>query len=170
MTFFYALLISVLNLIWLGLVPLGLPGNWLMVITAGLVSWWFTDNTMFAMGTLIVATGLVILGEILETLIMAKRASKAGSSKRGTIGAIIGAILGGILLTGLVPIPVLGTILGVCLGAFLGAVIMEITGGKQFGRSFKVGRGAAVGRFYGTIYKLAIGLCVWFILSMGAFF
>lgn len=141
-----------------------------MVITAGLVSWWCTENTMYAMSTLIVATGLVILGEVLETLVMARRASRAGSSKRGTIGAIIGAILGGILLTGLIPVPVLGTILGVCIGAFLGALTMEFLGGQKIGISLKVGRGAAVGRFYGTIYKLAIGLCVWFILSMGAFF
>ena len=168
----YAVVLTVLNFIWLCLVPLGIPGTWLMVAGAGVLMWYThgsDDGGMISVWVLVVVCLLAVVGEVLETLAMAKGAGKAGSSWRGTVGAILGAIIGGICFTGLVPIPIIGTIIGVCLGAFVGAMGMEMLGGKALVKSAEVGKGAAVGRFWGITWKMLVSVIIWVVLGVAVF-
>jgi uncharacterized protein YqgC (DUF456 family) len=108
---------------------------------------------------------LAIGAEIVEFMAGAAGSSAAGGRKRGMIGAIVGGLVGAVFFTGLVPIPIVGTIIGVCLGTFAGAAIMEYYG-KGTAHSFRVGVGAAKGRFWGIIGKSAFG----FVMLMVALF
>jgi len=54
-------------------------------------------------------------------------------------------------------------------GAFAGAALMEVLTGKQIGVSLKSGQGAAVGRFWGTVSKLAVGVAIYILLAAAAF-
>ena len=40
MVYIWATSLVVINAVWLALVLVGLPGNWLMVATTALVAWW----------------------------------------------------------------------------------------------------------------------------------
>ena len=45
-----------------------------------------------------------------------------------------------------------------CLGALLGALIGEKWKGRDWKESFQIGAAAAIGRFLGTVGKVAFGL------------
>lgn len=157
------------NLFWLFVVVLGLPGNWLMVASAAAMSWWLGADSPLGTAVLVGAAGLALAGEIAEFFVSAAGAKKAGGSTWGSIGSILGAIVGGLLGTGLIPIPVIGSILGACLGAFAGALALEMLTGRGLGRSIKSGKGAAVGRFWGTVAKLAAGVAIWVTIAVALF-
>jgi hypothetical protein len=83
--------------------------------------------------------------------------------------AILGGLVGGIVGT-VLPVPIVGTLIGACLGAFAGSLIGDLWAGRPLFPSFEAGWGAAVGRFWGTLSKLAIGAIIVVILAVAAFF
>jgi uncharacterized protein YqgC (DUF456 family) len=110
---------------------------------------------------------------VLETVGGGAGAKREGASRRGIFAAIVGGIVGGIFLSFLIPIPVLGTIIGACLGSLVGAMVVELYLGKELEHSFRIGVGAAKGRFVGIVSKLGFGvlilmIVVWMGLPMGA--
>ena len=96
-------------------------------------------------------------------------ARQAGGSKRGAALAIVGGVVGAILGTAL-PIPVLGTLIGACAGAFAGSLLGDRLAGRPMEQSVEAGRGAAIGRFWGTTSKMIIGAVVLVLLAVAAFF
>ena len=173
MTYVLAIILCLVNAAALFLTALGLPGNWLMVVLTGLVAWWRWDadarGPMFGVTVLIVIGGLALLGEIVEFFAGVAGSKSVGGTRRGAIGALLGALVGGIVGTVAIPIPVLGSVLGACLGAALGAWGFELTGGKSMRFSLKAGAGAGVGRLLGTVAKLALGVAIWLIVAVAAF-
>jgi uncharacterized protein len=167
MNYLWAILLIVANTGWLGLVLVGLPGNWLMIISAGLLDWW-TGGTMFSRWTLLFAVALAVLGELAEFAAGLVGARRAGGSRAGAGGALLGGLVGGIVGTFAIPIPVLGSILGACGGAFAGAMGMELAIGRGVDASIRSGLGAGQGRFFGTVSKLVIGVAIWVLLAAGA--
>jgi uncharacterized protein YqgC (DUF456 family) len=83
--------------------------------------------------------------------------------------AILGSLVGGIIGT-VLPVPLVGTLIGACLGAFTGWLIGDLWAGRPLFPSFEAGWGAAVGRFWGTITKLAVGAVIVVILTLAVFF
>ena len=77
---------------------------------------------------------------------------------------MIGAILGTAL-----PIPVLGTLIGASAGAFAGSLLGDRLAGRPIDQSVEAGRGAAIGRFWGTTSKMIIGAIVFVLLTVAAF-
>jgi uncharacterized protein len=124
---------------------------------------------MFSWTVLFVAAGLAMLGEVLEFVLGAAGSRHAGGSKRAAALAIIGSLIGGIAGTAL-PVPLLGTLIGACLGAFAGSLLGDLWAGRPLFRSFEAGWGAAVGRFWGTVSKLAVGAIIVVVLAIAAFF
>ncbi len=96
-------------------------------------------------------------------------AQQAGGSKRAAALAIVGSIVGGIAGIAL-PIPIVGTLIGACLGAFAGSLIGDLWAGRPLFQSAAVGRQAAIGRFWGSVAKLAVGAVIVVILAVAAFF
>ncbi len=173
MVYAWAVIVVVLNAAWLGLIVLGLPGNWLMVGTA-LVAAWLTsrhpgDVALFGLPVLIVVFALAVLGEILELVAGAAGAKRGGGTRRGALGALVGGLVGALVGTFVIPVPIVGSLIGACLGAFAGAWGFELTGGREMDAAVRSGLGAGVGRLAGTVLKLVVGILIWVILAVAAF-
>lgn len=172
-----ALIFTFLAGVCLILVLLGLPGTWLMLILAVGVelidTMWLgsQDKETFGWIWIGICTCLALLGEVLETIASAVGTRKGGGTKRGIIGSIIGGIVGAIVLTPFIPIPILGTLIGALIGTFAGALIGEMTGHNQVGGGAmaKAALGATIGRLLGTMGKFLIGVVIFAVLVVTAF-
>jgi uncharacterized protein len=169
MVYVSAVVLTVLNLVfWVGIL-FNLPGTWLMVLVTAVLKWWQPGYVQVSWTVLGMAAGLAVLGEVLEFVLGAAGSRHAGGSRRAAALAIVGSIVGGIMGTAL-PVPIVGTLIGACLGAFVGSLIGDLWAGRTLFPSVEAGWGAAVGRFWGTIAKLAIGATIVIILAVAAFF
>lgn len=168
MVYVYAVMLTLMNLAcWVGIL-FNLPGTWLMVLVPALLKWWQPDQVLYSWTVLWVAVGIAGLGEVLEFVLGAVLVRRAGGSTRGAVIAIIGSIVGGIMGTTL-PVPFVGTLIGACLGAFVGALLGDLWAGRTLGQSLEAGHGAAVGRFWGTLAKLAVGAVIVVLLAVATF-
>ena len=168
MVYVYASLLTVFNLLFWVAILFGLPGTWLMVLLAAGLEWWLPGEPFVGLVTLYVATGLAVVGEVLEFAAAAGGARQAGGTRRGALFAIAGGIVGAVLGTP-VPVPVLGTLVGACIGAFIGSIVGDLAAGRPLTHSVTAGQGAAAGRFWGTLWKLIIGGMIGALLSIAAF-
>jgi uncharacterized protein YqgC (DUF456 family) len=157
-----------LNLVFWASILFNLPGAWLMVFVAIMVEWWQPDEYMFSWTTLIIVTGLAMLGEILEFMLGAAGSRQAGGSRRAAALAIAGGIFGAIIGTPF-PIPVAGTLIGACVGAFAGSLIGDLWARRPLLSSVEAGRGAAIGRLWGTVAKMIVGGVIVLVLGVAAF-
>src|SRR2546427_9006715 len=97
-------LLMVCLLAGLVLVPLGLPGLWVMV--AGVAGYgWLTDFRAVGVTTIALVLGLALVGEIVESWLGFRLARRYGGSSRAGWGALVGGIVGGV---GGVPVPIIG--------------------------------------------------------------
>jgi uncharacterized protein YqgC (DUF456 family) len=151
----YYVILLVLCVVGLVVNILGLPGLWLIVASAVAYAWGtgFEHLGWWGVGILV---GLALLAELIEFLAGSAGAKAAGGSKRGMAGAIVGGLVGGLVGTPILPI--IGTIIGAIAGSFAGASLVEYAIGRTAEHSYKVGIGAAKGRFWGILSKTAIGL------------
>lgn len=176
-TYLVAALFSLVTLACLGLIPLGLPGLWIMIGLAALAqlvdSVPFTSAASIHFGWPLIVVCLVIAGaaEVAEAIAGAAGTKLGGGTRRGMVGAFIGGIAGAILLTPLIPIPIVGTLVGGVLGSFAGAWIGEASAEHQRNpdEKFRAAIGAAAGKLAGTFGKLAAGVVIWLLLAWGAF-
>ncbi len=160
-------LLAVLHGMCLTLTLLGLPGTWLMVGIAALVEW-LTTESIFGAGTLWIAMGLGLLGEVLEFFASAQGAKRAGASRRGARGALLGGIAGAVVGGVLLPIPLLGSLVGATAGAFAVATWAEHDGGQDLSSALRAGSGAAAGQVTGMLMKFAVGVVVWLVLTVAS--
>src|SRR2546428_9234024 len=87
------LLLGVSSILGLVLVPLGLPGLWVMV--AGVVGYgWLTDFRSVGVATIVAVVGLAFLGEIIEAWLGFRFARTFGGSRRSAWGGLVGGGLG----------------------------------------------------------------------------
>jgi len=168
MAYVYATLLLLLNLVFWVSILFNLPGTWLMVLAAVLVEWLGPGDYLFSAGVLYWATGLALLGEVLEFVLGAAGSRKAGGSKRAAGLAIVGGIVGAIMGTG-IPIPIVGTLFGACVGAFAGSLLGDRWAGRSIDASIEAGRGAAVGRLWGTAAKMIVGAAIVVLLGIAAY-
>ena len=148
------LLVGVLLLALL-LVPLGLPGTWIMVGVGGIY------NSLVGVdriGTItIVGTALLALAaELVEFALSGRMAKRYGGSRRAGWGAMIGGMVGAIVGF---PVPVIGPMIGAFAGAFAGALLFELTLRGDTKAATKVAIGALIGRVAAVAVKVAVG-CV----------
>jgi uncharacterized protein YqgC (DUF456 family) len=150
------LLLGVCCTLGLGLVPLGLPGLWVMV--AGVVGYgWLTDFRSVGVATIAVVLGLAFLGEIIEAWLGFRFARTFGGSRRSAWGALAGGIVG----AGLgVPIPIVGSVIGAFLGSFAGAALFEYSLSRTPETAVRAGWGAVVGRATAAAAKIALGVVI----------
>ena len=171
------LIVSVFFFWLIGL--LGLPGNWLMVVAAGVYALAVPDAAAESIWWIALALLLIlaIVGEGIEMLASAHGVRKHGGSKRSAllsfVGAIVGAIVGAVIGTGMIPVPVIGSLFGALLlsgaGALGGAFLGEQWIGRSLDDSLQVGQAAFWSRLAGTAAKMVIG-CVMLAGVLGAVF
>lgn len=175
MVYLWATLLVIVNAGWALTVVLGLPGTWLIVATTAAVAWLNRAELqagtpgMIGAATLAALLVLATLGELIEFLAGAAGAKRGGGSRRGAWGAIFGGIAGAIVFLPLIPVPLVGSLIGACLGAGVGAAAFELVGGGRPDASVRIAWHAGLGTFYGRGAKVAIGLLMWVIASIAAF-
>ncbi len=157
------LLLAIALVAGLLLIPLGLPGLWLMVGAALLYSYVKPTISVWTIGAL---TVLALIAELIEFALSARYTRKYGGSRRAGWGAIIGGVVGAFVWT---PLPVIGPMIGAFAGAFVGAWVAEMTRkGTEVGGATRVATGALIGRIVAVAMKVGIGLvlAVWILLAL----
>ena len=151
------LLFAAVLLLSLFLIPLGLPGAWIM-LGAAIGYDALVKGDPIGWGT-IVATGvLAVIAEIFEFSLSARYTKRYGGSRRAGWGAIIGGIIGAIVG---VPVPIIGSVIGAFAGSFIGALIAEYTRREATaGTATRVATGALIGRVVAAAMKTGIGVVI----------
>lgn len=157
------LLLAVVLVLALFIIPLGLPGTWVMVIAAWAYNYLVPGDpvgTWTILGTAVLA----LIAEGLELSLAASYTRKYGGSRRASWGAVIGGVVGAIIG---IPVPLFGPMLGAFAGAFIGAWVFERSRGKEGDNATRVATGALIGRVVASAMKVAIGLAmiVWIFFS-----
>ena len=151
-----ALLLAVCCILGLVLVPLGLPGLWIMV--AGVVGYgWLTAFRSVGVATIAIVLGLAFLGEVIEAWLGFRFARTFGGSRRSAWGALVGGIVGAVMG---VPVPVVGSVIGAFLGSFAGAALFEYSLSRTPETAVRAGWGAVVGRATAAAAKIALGVVI----------
>lgn len=144
------------SLVGLALIPLGLPGLWVIVL--GVIGYgWFTDYRTVSGVFLAIVLGLALVGELLESWIGFRFARRYGGSRRAGWGALIGGLVGAVVG---VPVPIVGSVIGGFAGAFVGAAVFEYSMARRSGAAARAGWGAVLGRAAAAAVKLALGLAI----------
>jgi hypothetical protein len=142
--------------IGLVLVPLGLPGLWVMVI--GVIGYgWLTDFRTIGVATIAVVLALAFVGEIIEMWVGFRLTKRYGGSNRAGWGALIGGIIGAVIG---VPVPIIGSVIGAFVGSFAGAMLFEYTLSATTSTAVRAGWGAVLGRAAAAAVKIALGLVI----------
>ena len=149
------IILAAILLISLFLIPLGLPGTWVM-IAAGVGYSLLVPNSIGILA-LVAVTALAVVGEVFEFTLAGQYARKYGGSRRASWGAMIGGTVGAIVG---VPVPIVGPIIGAFAGAFIGALVFEYSRGSGAQASTKVATGALIGRVVASALKVAIGFVI----------
>lgn len=171
---------AIFGLVCVALIVIGLPGTWMMLAAAvaielvadlGLGRAEGSGITIFGWPLLLGATGLAVLGELIEFVSGAVGARMGGATRRGVWGALFGGILGALALTFGLPIPLLGALLGAVVGTFLGAWIGELSSStrRARGETTRAAVAAVLGHLGGILGKLLVGCVLWVLLIRAAF-
>jgi uncharacterized protein YqgC (DUF456 family) len=157
------ILLGIILVFSLILIPLGLPGTWIMV-AAALGYQLLVPAGGIGIATVIGTGILALIGEVVEFVLGARYTRKYGGSRRAAWGAIIGGIVGAFVG---VPVPIIGSVIGAFIGSFAGALVAELSRGAAGGAATRVAWGALVGRVVAAAAKVAIGLVmiVWIVFA-----
>ena len=159
------LLLVVAVLLSLLLVPVGLPGTWLMIAAAMAFDYLSPSAKVgwLAIGATIV---LATMAEVFEWTLASRYAQKYGGSKRAGWGAFVGGIIGAFVG---VPVPIIGSMIGAFVGAFAGALVAEFTNREADASSAtRVATGALLGRVAATALKMGIAFVMAVVLVTAA--
>jgi len=135
------------------LIPVGLPGLWLItVLTLGLV---LAGSLTWTFGLTVAAVALV--AEIGELAVLKRFGDAWGGSRRAFWGALIGGMAG--LFVG-VPVPIIGPMITAFLGTFIGAGVVTFAETLSVGKSTRVGFGVLLARTVAVALKVATSIAV----------
>ncbi|NCO57901.1 MAG: hypothetical protein COW73_06690 [Nitrospirae bacterium CG18_big_fil_WC_8_21_14_2_50_70_55] len=136
------------------IIPLGLPGQFLIAAAAALFTlvmgaevlpWWVAITLL----------GLAVGAEVGEAMAGLLGAKGARGSVWGAVGAMAGGLAGAIL--GSAVAPLLGSVAGGLAGTFAGAFAVEYARGRRMAGAHAVAKGALLGRLAGSLLKLVTG-------------
>jgi uncharacterized protein YqgC (DUF456 family) len=130
----------------------GPPLNWLALVLVG----WARDWEPFGALFLVVWGAVAAAVTLLDFVVPAWGARRAGASRLAVWGSVVGMIIG------IVWFPPFGML----LGALLGAVLGELVRGRPLGHSLRAGGGVFLGTTLGIVLKLAAsGAMTWYFLA-----
>ncbi len=135
------------------LIPLGLPGVWIMIailllgVMGGLVSPWIFFLLLVLAG----------FAELLEFLAVGRMTARYGGSNRTFWGAVVGGLAGALIGT---PVPVVGSLLGALIGTVAGAFLLTWHQTGHAAGSARASWGALLGRAVAIGLKVFVGLVI----------
>jgi len=151
-----ALLLALCCVVGLLLVPLGLPGLWVMAL--GIIGYgWLTGFQSVGVATIAIVVGLAFLAELVEWWLGFGLARRYGGSHRAGWGALIGGLVGAAVG---VPVPLIGSVIAGFVGSFAGATLLEYTTSRKAASAVRAGWGALVGRAAAAAAKIAVGVVI----------
>ncbi len=161
MEFIFKIIVLLLSGVGIILVPLGLPGTWLIFSSAALYSLFYNFNpgkTDF--WTLLILLFIAAFGELLEFLVSVWGGKKLQVSNGALIASIVGGLIGAVIG---VPVFLIGSLLGLLLGVFLGALIYEFLVEKDFVKALRAALAVFFSRLVASFMKtsLALGMFVY---------
>lgn len=148
------------TLAWLGLaamiaslflIPLGLPGLWIMIailllgVVGGLVAPWIFIPLLALAG----------FAEFLEFVTVDRMTARYGGTRRTFWGAVLGGLAGALIGT---PVPVVGSLVGALLGTMTGAFLLTWHQTGHLNGSARASWGAVLGRAVAIGLKVFVGL------------
>jgi uncharacterized protein YqgC (DUF456 family) len=156
------LILVAICVVSLFIIPLGLPGLWVMIAAA--IGYSILLPKSIGIVTIIGIALIAVVAEVLEFTLTGTYAKKYGGSRRASWGAIIGGTVGAIIG---VPIPIIGPIIGGFLGAFAGALVFEYSKGGDAQASTRVAWGALIGKAVAAAMKVAAGFAMtaWLVIA-----
>lgn len=152
----YVALLAIALVLSLLLVPLGLPGLWVMLGVAFLYDM-IVGGAPIGLGVIAVGFVLAVIAEVIEFMLGGRVARRFGGSRRAEWGAIGGGLVGAFVG---VPVPIIGPMIGAFVGAFAGALAGEMSVRRELGGSTRVAVGALIGRAAAVAVKVAIGCMI----------
>ena len=157
------LILGAVLLVSLFMIPLGLPGTWVM-LAAGVGYSILVPNSIGVV-TLLGIAAIAVVAEVFEFTLAGKYAIKYGGSKRASWGAILGGMAGAMFIG--FGIPIIGHVLGAFFGAFAGALVFEYSRGSGAQVSTRVAWGALIGRVVAAALKVVAGLlmAIWLVVA-----
>lgn len=151
-----AVLLVVVLIVGILLVPLSLPGLWVMA-AALLIYRMAVPGGAVGLPLVFGTVAAAVVGEVQDLALAGRYARKYGGSRRAGWGALIGSFVG--LIVG-VPVPVVGSVVGAFAGAFGGALLAELTRRTEVRAATRVATGALIGRVVAAAVKVGIGFAV----------
>jgi uncharacterized protein YqgC (DUF456 family) len=145
-----------LGLAGLAMIPLGLPGLWVMV--GGILAYgWLTGFRSVGVVTIAIVLAIAFLGESIDNWLGFRYAKRYGGSTRSGWGALLGGLVGAVIG---VPVAVIGSVIGAFLGSFIGAALFEYSYSRHTGVAARAGWGAVMGRVAAAAVKIALGVVI----------
>lgn len=135
------------------LIPLGLPGLWVLAALVGVGALVGEVPFWIVVGAFVIATA----AEIGEWLVVRSMNVRYGGSPRAFWGAVAGG-LGGVLVG--TPIPVVGSVVGGFLGSFLGAALVTYYELRDVAAAGRVGWGVLLARTLSVGLKVAAAVVI----------
>lgn len=149
----FGLAVAVLMAASILLIPLGLPGLWILVALIGIGAW----LGEIAAWVVVAAVALAAVAELAEWLIVRSMNVRYGGSPRAFWGAIVGGMVG--VLIG-APIPIVGSVVAGFLGSFLGAAVVTYHELQDVGAARRVGWGVLLARTLSVGLKVAAAVVI----------
>lgn len=147
------LVIAILMALSILLIPLGLPGLWIMAALVGVGVW----AGQVSAWVFIVAVLLTGLAELAEWLIVRSMNLRYGGSPRAFWGAIIGGFVGVLLGA---PVPVVGSVVAGLVGSFVGAAVVTYYEMRDIEAAGRVGWGVFLARTLAVGVKVAVAIAI----------
>ncbi|MBF0492801.1 MAG: DUF456 domain-containing protein [Deltaproteobacteria bacterium] len=159
MHFVPEIILLLASLVGVALVPLGLPGTWLIFALSFLYSLlWNFSRSSSDFKVLALLFILALMGEILELFVSFWGAKKlqvsTGAFWASLAGGLLGALIG-------VPVFLIGSLLGLLLGTFLGAFVYEYVKRQSFKNATLSAFAVFFSRMVASFMKTALALGMW---------
>lgn len=156
-----------------------LPGNWLIVAFAAVAAYFLPEQPESGLGfgwaLVAVLGGLALVGEFVEAFGSASKAKLHGASRRSMVlsilFAMLGAAVGGVIGAPLALVGgVVAIIVGALAGAFAGTYLGETWKGRRGAERWAISRAALVGRLFGTVGKIIVGMAMVLLTALASFY
>ncbi len=144
---------------------LSLSGTWVVLGTAGMLTWYRWPEFP-GIGSLVVLLLLCIGVEVIEAFAGAWGVQKRGGSKATGWAAVGGGFLG-MILGSFIPIPILGNLIGMLVGSFGLAFLVEHNRILKANQAAHVATGAVLARLAVIFLKVGVTLLMTLFLTLG---